>query len=443
MPLNPPDPFEHKKLHQRLIKFWADSQSLRAVSNKDLTRLPWVLFDPISDTRTGKHTTLAQDSRLVANYVHWLNRTPRSRAIRALLHEFLRHYPHTLKTFHSIRQLLIRHINSGNRHPSIHRWHERCQKAHLLETEGDFRLVYTLVTTQAPPSEELRDIGFDTSLANAAILESGITKYLDDVSTQLQRQRFTVDHLKRLLYLMQQDGTLRFPNLRVDTAEKLLAPFTDNTSPASPIRHTLHNFFLAQFGHPRLPSGRAGWYKIRPELQDLITRWTVDKSLEDFFKIVEETAYNDHWTYRKAFWKAYIQRGIVIDAWFALGRRANRVSSLFTDSLEHATLSQANLDHSVLLMQTKDLTVVEWSHSGACRIWFTGSDNAPKLYKKTYSGRNLRSPADFEQVHFGNHRGSWQDRIVTWIASKTGTVISAEDYMPRTRNYGGQSRSRR
>ena len=48
-------------------------------------------------------------------------------------------------------------------------------------------------------------------------------------------------------------------------------------------------------------------------------RWLARASLDVFFKLIEEHALEAHWRYRQAFWLAYLQKGIISDAW--LGSR--------------------------------------------------------------------------------------------------------------------------
>jgi hypothetical protein len=42
-------------------------------------------------------------------------------------------------------------------------------------------------------------------------------------------------------------------------------------------------------------------------------------SLDLFFKLIDEHALDAQWRYRHAFWLAYLEQGVIADAWLALG----------------------------------------------------------------------------------------------------------------------------
>jgi hypothetical protein len=47
-------------------------------------------------------------------------------------------------------------------------------------------------------------------------------------------------------------------------------------------------------------------------------------ALEDFFRVLDETAQDSHWKYRKAFWSAYLRRDVIVDAWATSARSTSR-----------------------------------------------------------------------------------------------------------------------
>ena len=81
-------------------------------------------------------------------------------------------------------------------------------------------------------------------------------------------------------------------------------------------------------------------------------------------------------------------------------------------------------------MRIGPLTIAEWSHNGSCRIWLSGNESAPKLYKPTYSRHELMTGDDFSKPHMGSERGSWQGAIARWIEDQTGISVPRRAYMP-------------
>jgi hypothetical protein len=157
-------------------------------------------------------------------------------------------------------------------------------------------------------------------------------------------------------------------------------------------------------------------------------------ALEDFFRLLDETALDRHWRYRKLFWMAYFQRELITDAWVVLGPHASRMAELSFDQGDLATGKlkagggiQGN--HSVLLLRLPGMTVAEWSHNGTCRIWLDGNPQAPKMYQMSYSRAELVHGEDFSQRHHGTEHGSWQRSIADWVGENIGTWLSAEEYM--------------
>ena len=60
---------------------------------------------------------------------------------------------------------------------------------------------------------------------------------------------------------------------------------------------------------PRLT--QSGWTSVSPAAKDVMLRWMVSASLEDFFALIARRAQEDHWRYRKAFWSAYLKRDYI------------------------------------------------------------------------------------------------------------------------------------
>ena len=180
----------------------------------------------------------------------------------------------------------------------------------------------------------------------------------------------------------------------------------------------------------------------------VVIRWLVERMLEQFFLLVKETALDRHWRYREAFWRAFLDRELIEDIWFVLGRRA-------ADELRKMNKNDGGLgttsdlrggqsDQSVLLFRMPGVTIAEWSHNGSCHMWLDGTSGTPGLYKPVYSAAELRHskryftrasqdrriPGVHSQRHVGSEYGGWQDRIAVWLLDNTGVRIDRDRYFP-------------
>jgi hypothetical protein len=425
-----PADYDLAPLHQRIHASWRRHGSLRSVSARDLRRLPWVLFFPAHE-KTGRW--LGADSGVVRSYGQWLSEGHRSRAVIALLHEFLRVYPAELETFEELRALLRLSIQAAGT-PSLRRWKQRCADYHLLDEDGDRQFVEQIVASETSPSAMLQAAGLDRGLDRCRFLASGTEKCLQDAAAWLRRGRPKQARLARFLAWLEADGILRFETLRIETACALLEPFVEKR-PEADVESLLREFFLRCLGDPRLPRS-PGWAAVPTPVRHVLTRWLVKLALDDFFRLLDKTALDRHWRYRKSFWMAYLQRELITDAWVVLGPQASKMAQ---QSFEQGALATGRLrrgggvqrNQSVLLLRLPGMTVAEWSHNGTCRMWLDGNRQAPQMYQSVYSRADLIHGEDFAQRHHGTEHGSWQRSIADWVGDNIGTWISAEEYMPK------------
>lgn len=428
-----PEPYDLKALYRRVMESWRRYRSLERLSSRDLQRLPWVLFYPPRDSvRARKRDStewLGSKPRIVKDYGRWISRGRRMRSVLALLHEFLRIYPTSLRTFGDLREMLqVAVVDSRSAQPSLQKWRQRCLDFQLLETDGGMAFARRLVTSAEAPDDIFAQAGLDGGLARCGFLKSGIRKYLRSISPQLARNRAAIPDLDRSLALLECEGRLRFDErlVRVEVASALLRPFVDRP-PDSATRQRLQAFFVRHFGHPNLRSRKHKWAGVPDDVRRVLIRWLVERVLDQFFLLIKETALDRHWTYREAFWKAYLRNDLIDDIWFLLGPRAKaQLRSINrSDDLAETTgsLNYAGGDQSVLLLRMPGMTVAEWSHNGKCRFWLDGNQHAPKLYRREYDRYNLMQGADFEQTHFGSEYGGWQAKVANWIEENTGATV--------------------
>ena len=406
---------------------------------RDLRSVPWILFylpsDEKKEEKEASDYWLGSDLLFMKNYGKWLFQAKNSRAIRVLMSEFLHKYPTDIPTFEYLRTLLkslILEAEVG----SLQKWKVRCDRFGYLDSGRSCSLLHHVLTCEEDVEEMLEDAGMEGRLLYGRFFESEVCAALKHTEGLLWEKKVTTAYLDRLFWTLEDEQRLRFDDLRMRNivAENLLFPFAE-VDPSAEIKERLEQFFFQHYGDPRLPSGKSGWAGIPKELRQVVLRWQTKETLEMFFKILEETAYDRHWSYRKTFWTAYFNHHLIHEAWFVLGRDAEYVlhSIEGVEKASYGTLKRGQPGQSVLLMRMHGLTVAEWSHNGSCRFWLDGGEYAPKLYEAAnpYFAHDLRNMSDFEQAHGGSEYGTWQDGIASWLEANIGVEVPRDEYLGR------------
>ena len=440
-----PARYDLDSLHRRVRAAWRSGRGARDLGALDLRRLPWVLcYSPDrgpADTAWESRPWLAEDRRLLREYGQWLSRNGRPRAVRTLLHVFLRDYPVRLETFENLRSILKKEV-FRREESSLSDWTRRCRRNDLLEKNGSKSFIGKAIDMEGAVETSVNDVlvaaGFDGPLERSAFVREGLHRYLSGAEevSKLVLEAGETRKLERLLALLQCEDDLRFREraTRKAIAESLLEPIsTEVDAPAPAVKEALQRFFLRCYGDPRLPSGRPNWSVAREKVRRVVIRWLNEQSIDLFFRVVEDTALDSHWRYRKAFWRTCFDDHLIDDVWFVLGSRARdhlKHVSQDDDAAETtATLTGAASAQSVLLMRMANgVTVAEWSHNGACRMWLRGSTDAPEMYKPDYARSDVLHGQDHRQRHYGSDVGAWQRALADWLYQNTGLRIDRSGF---------------
>lgn len=420
-----PEPYDLEKLYERACDA-ANSDGIGCLGRVDLRRLPWVLFFPKADSAETRHSWLGGRPEVARDYRNWLVTQIRTSTVLALVNEFLRVYPVDLPTFEQWLRLL-RDLRESATSPGLQQL-----EPDLFALHGDGKIVRRMVASR---ETDVRKLGLKEGLARCEFLKSGAREHLRATSRRLQNEENSREETEDLLNFLELDDGLRFGDGRMcgETANALLLPFAEESPAGSASLEMVCTWFVKRFGDPRLPAHDHRWRYVLPEAKNVICGWLVRRAFEQFFLLLDYTAYDYHWRYRKAFWKAYMQHGMVDEIWLILGRSARiNLKHISDDNLPDGELLDADANQSVLLMRIKGTTVAEWSHNGSCRIWRKDNLSAPKLYRPRYYRNYLVSRTrDFRQRHDGSPQGRWQGLIARQIGEYTGQeVLRRKDYMP-------------
>ena len=222
-------------------------------------------------------------------------------------------------------------------------------------------------------------------------------------------------------------GDLRYSASRAKLADALLLPWRLK-QPNDAIQSKLITFLLKHYGDPRI--GKNLWYGVSSEAIRVLIGWINGRTLEAFFRILQETA-DSIWQYRQKFWTAYFKAGHIDEAWVALGPDAAAVLKRLDDTkqLKYANLLGSESSQSILLIRMGQIIFCEWSHNGRLRAQRMDSPVAPEMYKTYYESESLRFHSlDFNNgltqdpglVHFSSQSSGWQDRARLFIQKNIG-----------------------
>ncbi|AKI01765.1 EH_Signature domain [Hoeflea sp. IMCC20628] len=256
------------------------------------------------------------------------------------------------------------------------------------------------------------------------------------------------DHETRLArvqaYAMDSVGVPLFNTLDLELAEALMKPF-EARAPEKRIKDIFLNFILSIFGDPRIHPGR--WERF-PHIKTMVIAWLTEQSLRQFLDIVSRSMNSESdermWKYRRAFWEAAHQKGLIRGAWVvfaeegaALARRS------FGKNVAFARFSsrggkQVHRTHAVLLLEVGNGIVADWSHSGKVNIWSNAQDrSAPQMYNHSYSsddvqirsrGGDMENNEYLVKSHVSPSTYSWQRAVAQRLYLLTKTKLQQSDY---------------
>ena len=217
-----------------------------------------------------------------------------------------------------------------------------------------------------------------------------------------------------------------------DLACALLQPWLEE-KPQTEHRKKISALLIEQVGDPRINNR---WNDIEKQLAseigsetaraitNVFKRWLTEVAMREFFRAIAKTTDRpDQWEAREKFWLAYLDAGLVSDAWPALGRRANhRIEQLMKNSDEQlgfGIMKRGPASSSTIIMQIGDLRIAEWSHNGSCRFWHGQPPKAVELYRKFYDGYALGTTKYRQGFHRLNHTRNWQPKFADFIYRNT------------------------
>lgn len=409
----PPSAQDLQSSLRQLETAWRTHRSLTRVPRRVLKDFPWAVFQPWA--RDGHD--LPYDQEFISAYREWLKANRSGRHTARLIPPYLRGFPEDKPFREAWRRTIAGILLDGNDRARLSLWRERHEKMGILAEDGPQLLAQKILAEPDDYSAILGEAGLTGFLEDSEFVRVTFRSLLQKVSTRLNTfPMISEEESTALLSILEsRPGTLRFADMRVEVTEALLNPWLER-SPPEAVRVSVRSFLQRILGNPNIR--RNNWVGIDPPLRQVFLRWLAEETLETFFQILSGTAKARHWEQRQTFWRRYLDTGFISDAWLALGPDAASLVQNITEVPRGswAELKGSQASQSVILFRIRNLTIMEWSHDGAGRIWIDGTQTAPSLYRRRYSGPQLRSKYDYRFRHIGN----WQWETETWIRRQTG-----------------------
>lgn len=309
-------------------------------------------------------------------------------------------------------------------------WRERSRNWNLFApSHGPANVAEALLTRDHDEIFQLmREVGLGANLAASGFGQATFARFC--VATAELPPSKAVPAQRSLLRLFDKEALAGQIELVV---RALLEPWVKE-KPEPEHRKAISAFLLDQVGDPRLQRPR--WERIVRSLAESIgeeraltvtqvfKRWLTEVAMREFFRAIDKTTDRpDQWAQREKFWMAYLDAGLVSDAWPALGIRArNQIEDIIRQSgerPEYGIIRGGPPSSSSIIMQIGDLRISEWSDNGLCRFWASDDGKAPSLYEKYYEGGSLRVMTGRRDFEHSMHSSSWQGKFAAIIFRRT------------------------
>lgn len=330
---------------------------------------------------------------------------------------------------------IVRKALNSNRSRLSKKMLELDARFNILGAKPDFQKTASSILAGEITPEALKDINFSGDGVSGGrfslALLSGFAKHCMSGS-------LVDSQLNTLVKFLCPNGSIH-ESVR-DVALVSLIYSIEKKSRDSEIFLSVKEIIDNNFQDPRIDSHQwpaiseyLGGEKTREHCIAVVKQWYIFQSISLFFKLIEEVVeggeHKHHFPQRRQFWIDYFDKGLVSDARVILGRKGTEEATRYQQSgdPDFAKLSWANLtgggrDQCVLLMQIGGAKVVEWSHSGACRVWASNDGNSPMMSRSRYSGSDLRAALADETKDRIIHdpSGAWKSKIAQRVNSYSG-----------------------
>jgi len=424
-----PNPYDLNESYEIILNYINDGKRADSIERVHFKRSPWVIFE-------AKNSVLAfaLNDDFIESYFIRVSEENSPSIIFALANAFILFYPYQFKNFDYIRSS-IKNLLAGLTNIRGKSFKVRSEQFCFFDEKGCSLFAKQLLKYKVP-GELIELSGLTGFLEQSQFVEESSKELLNEIAHLLVEGNINKQELITFLAFYVEGNQFRFPHLRHLIADALLLPFA-TSSLSNALKPFIQDFLLTHYDDLRLKLDY--WINVSEIAKDVMKRWLINTTLEDFFRIVSEHAKKDsdadwQWPFRRAFWSSYLHDGYITDAWVVLGEEIafNARDALQGQADKYGRLRKgdgAKRNHAVLILRIGDLVITEWNHVGKYRVWNTINLHAPKFYKKNYKRTVLVNHPEFENSHSGTANGTWQHKLATYIHESTGVYMPFNSYM--------------
>lgn len=400
----------------------------RVPAQSDLRFAPWCLWDGSRPLELNDDVSSA--------YLAYVKTSGRKGAFKRLAAAYVIRFPVGARTFSAVAVMLSELAERFSGY-----WSSTSKSLAIFDpAEAPKRIASAARYKGLSPTEVLAEHGLSVLASESRLAEAAFVQGLRQIATERMRP---LDRLKSMTqWTTTREGVLRFDQHRGLIADSLILPH-DSPTPEKQERDKMLSFLLERFGDPRLPGDKWGPMKCTA----IVKRWLIEQSLRQFLDVVSKTALPEQWKYRRAFWTAVYNRGLISDAcviFDELGAyhatKAFEGKTPFSRWRHVSGAKQIQKGHACLLLRIGRGVVAEWSHNGKCNVWHDATaPSAPNLHRGHYSSDEVQVKGiSFESgvgksafTHSSPSTYSWQNKVADEIHAMTGVRIMQSEYVVR------------
>lgn len=183
-----------------------------------------------------------------------------------------------------------------------------------------------------------------------------------------------------------------------------------------PYKKKCLDLFYDLLGDPRFGPKTIRWESVSKKARGTFLSWLAENNLNLFFRIIEKTAVDAMWSYRKSFWEHYLP--YISNTWVFFGREA---AFLAQETEEYHKSAYGLLgkgcttDQSAFAFQIGPYVFVEWSHNGSLRVWRAA--DAPDVFgvREVDKAEIVSTPCETYWRHAGKENYRWQSHVSLWL----------------------------
>ena len=311
------------------------------------------------------------------------------------------------------------------------RWQERVDRFGLLETPIALKLATIAMSPQASnPLEIFEEAGLKRGVLLGGGFSAQAFEHVCDVVSR-GHDRSVLD--KFFLFFptslndQTDDRALITKTALPQVARALLKPYLQ-ADPDDHARSAILDLLVRLYRDPRLKPTE--WAGVDQDLVGVLLRWLTAESFEMLMEVLNSSNQSQQWRIRERFWRKYIKRDYVKEAWVAFGPDAEREAFKLIRGGQLRSRgafgvlekSQIQGHHSVLFMRIGDLIISEWTHDGKVRFYRSRNSAKPPFYQLRYDPDVLRRDAKAD--HYKVHLGNWQYDVAEYIREVTGLRVN-------------------